>query len=252
MKIFETHAHLDFEQFNHDRDAVLQACFKVGVERIINVGVDAKSTENGIKLSEQYPQIKVSAGYHPSEVGKYNERVLRNLLNHKNVVAVGEIGLDYYRYYHPIALQKRVFEHQILMAVELGLPIICHDREAHDDCYEMLKKFSAPNVVFHCFSGDIVLAEKVLNEGWYISITGVITYKHNHLIKILPIIPRDKLMVETDCPYLPPVPHRGQRNSPEHLVHIVQKIADILHVSPNEVAEQTYKNACRFFRIEDS
>jgi len=249
MRIFETHAHLDFEQFNHDREAVIQSCFKAGVERIINVGVDAKSTENGIKLSERYPQIKASAGYHPSEVGKYNERVLRDLLSHKNVVAVGEIGLDYYRHYHPIALQKRVFEHQILMAVELGLPIICHDRQADEDCYQMLKKYSAPNVVFHCFAGDVAFAEKVLAMGWYISITGVITYKNSNLSTVVPIVPRDKLMIETDCPYLPPVPHRGKRNSPEYLVYVVQKIADILHVSPNEVAEQTYENACRFFKV---
>jgi len=252
MKIFETHAHLDFEQYNADRDAVLQACFRAGVQRIINVGVDAKSTENGIHLSERYPQIKASAGFHPSEVVSYDEQKLKSLIQHKNIVAIGEIGLDYYRQYHPTALQKKVFESQIKIAIENGLPIICHDRDAHEDCYELLKKYSPPDVVFHCFAGDVAFAEKVLAQGWYISITGVVTYKNSNLDSIVGIVPRDRLMIETDCPYLPPVPYRGKRNSPEYLIYVIQKIADILHTSPNAVAQQTYENATRFFRWGDT
>jgi len=247
MRIFETHAHLDFEDYKKDRDEVIRACTKAGVERIINIGVDAKSTENGIRLSEKYPQIKATGGYHPSEVAHYDEAKLRELLKHKNIIAVGEIGLDYYRLYQPVELQKQVFEAQIKLAMELGLPIVCHDRDAHEDSFAMLKKYSPPKVVFHCFSGDVSFAEKVLAEGWYISITGVVTYKNSTLDNIVRVVPKDRLMIETDCPYLSPVPHRGERNSPEYLIYVVQKIADILGIPPKVVAEQTFENAERFF-----
>jgi len=251
MRIFETHAHLDFDDYKKDRDPVLKACQKAGVERIINIGVDATSTQNGIHLSEKYPQIKATGGYHPSEVANYDEQHLRQLLSHKNIVAVGEIGLDYYRLYQPVELQKKVFESQIKIALELGLPIVVHDRDAHEDCLHLLTKYSPPKVVFHCFSGDVAFAEKVLAQGWSISITGVVTYKNSTLDTVVRIVPKDRLMIETDCPYLTPVPHRGKRNSPEYLIYVVQKIADILNIPPKLVAEQTFENAERFFCPKD-
>ena len=248
MRIFETHAHLDFPDYAKDREKVLEACFAAGVDRIINIGIDIKSTENSIKLSEKYPQILATGGFHPSESHKYDEDKLRELLKHKNIVALGEIGLDYYRMYKPADLQKQVFESQIKLAMEMDLPIIVHDREAHDDCFNLLKKYSAKKVVFHCFSGDVHFAEKVLNEGWFISITGVITYKNTDLPDVLRIVPKDKFFIETDCPYLTPIPHRGKRNTPAYLVFVIEKIADILRVPPKLIAEQTYSNAEKFFR----
>jgi len=247
MRIYETHAHLDFDDYKKDRDDVLKVCFKTGIERIINIGIDAKSTQNGINLSEKYPQILATGGYHPSTVQEYDENLLKTLLKHKNIVAVGEIGLDYYRLYNPVDMQKKVFEAQVKIAIEHNLPIVIHDREAHEDCMSILEKYSPSNVVFHCFSGDVNFAEKVLNKGWYISITGVVTYKNSNLDQIVRITPKNKLMIETDCPYLTPIPHRGKRNSPEYLIYVVQKIAEILNVPPKIVAEQTFKNAEVFF-----
>lgn len=247
MRIYETHAHLDFSDYENERASILKACFKAGVEKIINVGIDLKSTENGISLSMKYPQIKVAGGFHPCEASSYDEERLKELLKHKNIVAVGEIGLDYYRLYHPVSIQKKVFEAQIKLAKDFGLPLIIHDREAHEDCFNLLKKYSPNKVVFHCFSGDVHFADRVLNEGWYISITGVVTYKNSNLGDIVRITPREKLLIETDCPYLSPVPFRGKRNSPEYLVYIIQKIADILNIQPKIVAEQTFKNAEDFF-----
>ena len=247
MRIYETHAHLDFDDYNKDRAEVINACFKAGIEKIINIGTDAKTTQNSINLSEKYSAIKATGGYHPSTVQHYDENLLRSFLKHKNIVAVGEIGLDYYRLYNPIDMQKKVFEAQLKIAVEFGLPIVIHDREAHEDCMNILEKYNPPKVVFHCFSGDVNFAEKVLNNGWYISITGVVTYKNNNLDAVIRIVPKDKLMIETDCPYLTPVPNRGKRNSPEYLIYVIQKIAEILNVPPKLVAEQTFKNAEEFF-----
>ena len=251
MRIFETHAHLDFDNFKQDRESVLKACFKAGVEKIINIGIDAESTERSIALSEKYPQIKATGGCHPHDANKYDEPRLRTLLKHKNIVALGEIGLDYFKMYQPAELQRQVFEKQIQLAMELDLPLVVHDRDAHEDCFQMLKKYAPKKVVFHCFSGDVQFAEKILNEGWYISITGVITYKNNTLHDVVRILPKEKFFIETDCPYLTPEPHRGKRNSPEFLIYVIQKIADILKQPPNTVAEQTFENAEVFFGFKD-
>ncbi len=247
MKIFETHAHLDFEDYDKDRYKVLQSCFKAGVEKIINIGIDAETTEKGILLSKRYPQISATAGYHPSTVHQYDEQRFRKLIPDINIVAIGEIGLDYYRMYNPKEMQLKIFEAQIKLAMEFDLPIVIHDRDAHEDCFQMLKRYKPKKVVFHCFSGDILFAEKVLNEGWFISITGVITYKNNNLSDIIRIVPKEKFFIETDCPYLTPNPHRGKRNSPEYLIFVIQKISEILRISPKLIADQTYKNAENFF-----
>jgi len=250
MKIFETHAHLDFEDYNKDRDLVLKNAAKAGVEKIINIGIDEPTSINSIQMAKKYPQIYASVGYHPSTAQSFDEKVIYELAKKDKVVAIGEIGLDYYRNYNPKEMQLKVFERQVEIAMELNIPIIIHDREAHDDCYNILKKHNADKVVFHCFSGDTVFAEKVLKEGWFISITGVITYKNSDLDQVVRILPKDRFFIETDCPYLTPVPHRGKRNTPEYLPYIVQKISDILRIPPNMVAEQTFNNACKFFGIK--
>jgi TatD DNase family protein len=257
MRLYDTHAHLDFDDYKKDRASVLESCFKAGVEKIINVGINAESTEKSIQLStecnelvkngEKYPQMKASGGYHPSMVHWYDEKVLRELLKHPDIVAIGEIGLDFYRMYKPAELQEEVFEAQIKIGMELGLPLLVHEREAHEECFAILKRHSPKKVVFHCFSGDVQFAEKVLNEGWHISITGSITYRNNTLADVVRMLPTDKFFVETDSPYLTPMPHRGQRNTPEYLTYTIQKIADILNIAPNVVAEQSYKNAEAFF-----
>ncbi len=247
MNIFETHAHLDFDDYKNDRDQVIKSAFKAGVKHIINIGIDEETSRNSIELAEKYPEFYASIGYHPSTVEKFDEKVLYELSKHKKVVVIGEIGLDYYRNYNPKEMQKKVFARQVEIACELKKPIIIHDREAHEDCFDILSQNKTDKVVFHCFSGDVLFAEKVLAKGWYISITGVVTYKNSNLDDVLRVIPRDKLFIETDCPYLTPVPHRGKRNTPEYLTYVVQKISEVLRVAPNMVAEQTFQNAKQFF-----
>ena len=248
-RIFETHAHLDFKDYHKDRDQVLQNCFKAGVEKIINVGIDLETTEQSILLSEKYPQIKATGGFHPCNADQYDEPKLRELLKHPNIVAIGEAGLDYYRMYKPKDVQLKTFETQIKLAAELDLPLIVHDREAHEDCYQLVKKHGLKKVVFHCFSGDLRFAEKVLQEGWYISITGVVTYPNSSLCDVVRNLPKEQFMIETDSPYLTPVPYRGKRNSPEYLIYVLQKMADVLGIPPKVVAEQSFENALGFFCI---
>lgn len=247
MQIFETHAHLDFPDFDKDRDDIIQNAYKEGVEYIVNIGVERNSCENSIKLAQKYEQIYATAGFHPHNASEYDEDLLRNFLNNKKVIAIGEIGLDYYRMLTPKRVQQETFEKQVALAAELNLPIIIHDREAHQDCLDILDKYNPKKLVFHCYTGDIFFAEKILQRGWNISFTGIITYKNSHLPDVARIIPPESYFVETDSPYLSPVPKRGKRNSPLHLRYIIEKLAEIRNVTPKMVAQKTYENACRFF-----
>ncbi len=250
MNIFETHAHLDFSDFDKDRDQVLREAEKAGVKKIINIGIDRESSERSIKLAKKYPQIYATVGYHPSTVNTFDESVIRQLVKQPKVVAIGEIGLDYYRNYNPKSMMQEIFERQVALAKEYNMPIVIHDREAHEDCFQILKKYNPEKVVFHCFSGDVLFAEKVLQENWYISITGVVTYKNSGLGDVVRVLPKDKFFIETDCPYLTPVPYRGKRNQPSYLIYVVQVMSEILRVTPNIVADQAYQNACNFFSIK--
>ncbi len=247
MKIFETHAHLYYKDFDADRDKLIADCQKEGVEYIINIGVDQKSSEQSIELAKKYDIVYATVGYHPQDVKYFDEQVLRKLLKKKKVVAIGEIGLDYYRNHSPKKVQQKAFEQQVQIAVENNMPMVIHDREAHEDCFDILKNAKAKDVVFHCFSGDIPFAEKVLSEDWIISFTGIITYKKSGLDDLVRMVPSDMFFIETDCPYLSPVPKRGKRNSPLNLIYIIQKIADLRCVTPKMVALKSYENAYKFF-----
>ncbi|MDY6914924.1 MAG: TatD family hydrolase [Candidatus Cloacimonadota bacterium] len=247
MQIFETHAHLDFPDFDKDRDDIIQSAYKEGVEYIVNIGVERNSCENSMKLAQKYEQIYAAVGFHPHNASEYDEDMLRNILNNKKVIAIGEIGLDYYRMLTPKRVQQETFEKQVALAAELNIPIVIHDREAHQNCLDILDKYNPKKLVFHCYTGDILFAEKILQRGWNISFTGIITYKNSHLSEVARIIPPDSYFVETDSPYLSPVPKRGKRNSPLHLRYIIEKLAEIRNVTPKMVAQQTYENACRFF-----
>ncbi len=249
MKIFETHAHLDDAQFNKDRDAVISKCFKSGIERIINVGCNTRSSEFSIKLAKKYPQIYASVGYHPHDAAHADIKAIAQLAKQDKVMAIGEIGLDYYRNISPPDVQKDVFSEQIKLAMQLDMPMIIHDREAHTDCYDILKKNKAKKVVFHCFSGDTAFAKQVLAEGWIISFTGTITYKNSQMGDVIRLIPKDQFFVETDCPYLAPHPHRGKRNAPYLLSHVIEKIAEIKGLPPKLIASTCYDNASKFFGI---
>jgi TatD DNase family protein len=248
MKLYETHAHLDFKDFGNDREQLLQKCFQEGITKINNIGIDIETSKKSIALAEKYDFIYATAGFHPHDAEKYDEVALKALLKHKKVVAIGEIGLDYYRNLSPKKTQLEVFEKQLALAKEFNLPVVVHDREAHDDCFSILKSFQPLDVVFHCYSGDELFLEKIMLENWYVSFTGTITYKNSHQDNVVRMVLPERYFIETDSPYLSPVPMRGKRNSPLHLRYVVEKIAEIRRIPPKIVAQQTFDNATRFFR----
>ncbi len=247
MKIFETHVHLDFKDFNKDRDELIEKCFHSGIEYIINIGLDKETSEASIELAEKYDRVFASAGYHPHDAEKFDKDVVIELAKHRKVVAIGETGLDFYRNLSPQEVQEKVFAEQVQIAMEMNLPLIVHDRNAHEKCLQILDKYNPEKVVFHCFSGDEIFAEKVVVKGWFISFTGSITYRKNLLENVVRMVPENRFFVETDSPFLSPVPNRGKRNSPLNLRYIIEKIADIKGITPKRVAEITFKNAQKFF-----
>lgn len=250
MKIFETHAHLDFDAFNKDRDQVIRRSLESGVKAIVNVGVNAAGSRASIALAERWDHIWAAVGFHPADADAYDPGLVKDLLRHPRVVALGEIGLDYYRDYTPRDLQRRVFEQQLGIAVECEKPVIVHCREAHDDCWDILAASGAPYVVFHCYSGDEAFAERAFDRGWHVSFTGTITYKNSDQSNLVRSVPRDRFFVETDCPYLTPHPYRGKRNAPYRLPLVVERIAELKGLPPKAIAEQTWINAARFFRLD--
>jgi len=250
MKLFETHAHLDLPDFDHDRESVISKCFSENIEYIINIGFNKETSLNSLELAKKHLHIFSTVGYHPHDAMDFDAEIIKLLAREKKVVAVGETGLDFFRNLAPYQAQREVFVNQIKLALEYDLPIVVHDRNAHQECYNFLKRENVKNVVFHCFSGDVIFAQQVLDEGWMISFTGSITYSNSNLDDIIRLVPMNQFMIETDCPYLSPFPNRGKRNSPLFLSSIAEKIAQIKEITPNEVADETFKNAYRFFRIQ--
>jgi TatD DNase family protein len=227
-----------------------------GVTRIISVGIDLESSRRAIGLAEQHQGVHATVGVHPHNVAELSEAdymELRGLCGHPKVVAYGEIGLDYVKNYASVALQKEHFARQVALAKELQLPLVIHDREAHDDIMEMLEgagPFPAGGVM-HCFSGDAIFARRVLALGFYISIPGVVTFaKAEMLQEAVREIPLDSLVLETDGPFLAPVPKRGKRNEPQLMLFTAQKVAELKGISLEEVARQTTMNAVRLFGLE--
>ena len=254
--LIDTHCHLDMSTYQEDCEAVLARAVAAGVTRIISVGIDLESSRKAIGLAEQYEAIYATVGVHPHNVAELTEAdydELRNLCRHPKVVAYGEIGLDYVKNYAPVAMQKEHFSKQVALARELELPLVVHDREAHDDIMEMLESaglFPAGGVM-HCFSGDAVFARRVLAMGFHISIPGVVTFaKAEMLQEAVREIPLASLILETDGPFLAPVPYRGKRNEPRLLLFTAQKVAELKGLSLEEVARQTTLNAVQLFSLE--
>ncbi len=251
---FDTHAHYDAEQFDGDRDRVLSALPAAGVELAVDPGCDLTSSRAALALAERYDFLYAAVGCHPENCAPYREEDLdqiRDMARHPKCVAIGEIGLDYYWAENPPrALQQRVFRDQLALAAELALPVIVHDREAHGDSLAAVKEFPAVRGVFHCFSGSAEMAKELVGLGWMISFTGVLTYKNaRKALEAAAAVPLDRLMIETDSPYMAPVPCRGQRNDSRNLVYICEKLAELKGVSPEECARITLKNGKRFFHI---
>lgn len=254
--IFDTHAHYDDERFDEDRDLLLEELHQKRVSYILEASASIKSLETTIELSEKYDFVYAALGIHPSDIDQMDESTIdkiRALSKNSKVVAIGEIGLDYYWDDSKKDLQKIWFERQIELAKELGLPIIIHDRDAHEDVINIIKNTNAKQVggIFHCFSGSSQMAIDMIKQNFYIAIGGTVTFKNaKKVVEVVKTVPLDRLLVETDCPYLAPEPFRGKRNNSGYLVHTIQKIAEIKGINESEVAETTLMNAKKLFKIK--
>lgn len=251
--MIDTHSHINFEDYKENFVSFIDDLKNNEIDNVIIPGVEPSSFDEIISLCEKYDILYGAIGIHPSEAKTYTEEVEKEILKkikHNKIVAIGEIGLDYYWEQETKELQKEVFRKQLKIAEELRVPVLIHDREAHEDTFEILQEFKLENVVFHCFSGNVEFAKRCINKGYYIAIGGVVTFKNaKDLKEVAKITPLDKLLLETDAPYLAPVPFRGKLNSPAYLKYIAQEIANLKEIDIDEVKKQTTKNAQKIFGI---
>lgn len=247
--IFDSHAHYDDKKFEEIRDSLLENLPQHGVCGIINCGCDTESSKKALAFAEKYPYIYAAVGVHPENIGGGTILDIEALAKHKKCVAIGEIGLDYYWVSDNKEEQKALFEEQLLLANRLRLPVIVHDRDAHADTLEILKKHR-PKGVVHSFSGSRDMAQEILKLGMYIGIGGVITFKNaKKLPEVVEILPEDRFLLETDAPYLTPVPYRGKINHSAMIYYTAEKIAEIRNTSVEHILEVTKKNAEKLFKI---
>jgi len=252
---FDTHAHLDLRDFAADREAVINRAREAGVDLIVNVGFNLQTARSTAELAQRHDFIYGAVGMHPHDAKDMDERVfdeLKKLAGQPKIVAVGEIGLDYYRDHSPRDVQKSVFRRMIALAKEINKPIIIHDRDAHQDIFDIVKAEGAGDVggVFHCYSGSWPLAREALKLGFYISLAGPLTFQNTgKLQEVAKMVPLDRLLIETDCPYLAPTPYRGKRNEPAYVAKVAERLAQIKKLPMEEVALQTRKNGIEAFNI---
>lgn len=251
---FDTHAHYDDRAFDEDREALLQGLGEGAVKLIIDPGCDAPSSRRALELAEKFPFVYAAVGFHPEELDKYSPegyKEICSMARHPKCVAIGEIGLDYYWDAGHKEEQKALFRRQIELALELDKPVIVHDREAHGDCLEIVRDYPGLRGVFHCYSGSAEMAKELLKLGWYLGFDGPITYKNaRKALEVLELCPPDRMLIETDSPYLSPVPMRGKRNDSSNLKYVAEKIAQVKGISPEQAAAITLENGCRLFGIE--
>lgn len=251
---FDTHAHYDDKAFDEDRDILLSSLPEKGIDYIINPGCDEKSSAAAIAMAEKYPHVYAAVGFHPGEIENlgYNSLdEIEELARHPKCVAIGEIGLDYYWDDSRKGDQKELFKAQLRLALDLDKPVIVHDREAHEDSLRAVSAFTGLRGVFHCYSGSVEMARELLKRGWYLGFDGPVTYKNaRKAIEVLEMCPIDRVLIETDSPYLSPVPQRGKRNDSTNLCYIVEKLAEIKGISPEEAAAQTMLNGKTLFDIK--
>ena len=254
--IFDTHAHYDDEAFNEDRDAVLRSLAEHGIEAVVNVGASIQTTKNTLELMKKYPFVYGAVGVHPSETAELNDHLfdwLRHVAGEKKVVAIGEIGLDYHWDEPEPELQKTWFVRQLGLAREKKLPVIIHSRDAAKDTLDIIKAEKAGEIggVIHCFSYSLEMAKEYLNMGFYLGIGGMVTFQNaKRVAATVEAIPLEHLLIETDSPYLAPMPMRGKRNDSKNLRYITERIAQIKQISPEEVARVTSANAKKMFGIQ--
>ncbi len=256
MRLFDTHAHLDDDSFDSDRDQLIPALPDEGVELVLSAAADMGSSAAAIALAERYPHVVASIGIHPHVAEDISDADLAQLTNwaaHPRVVAVGEIGLDYHYDFRPRDVQMACFRQQLELVRRVNLPVMYHIREAWGDFMPMVQCGEIPMGVMHCFSGSVEIAKECLKAGLYISLAGPVTFKNaRNLHEVAQYVPLDRLLVETDCPYLSPEPMRGKRNEPKHVRYTAGAIARLRGMDPEEFAEAAFQNACRLFRVNDS
>lgn len=251
--IFDSHAHYDDEAFKEDREEVIDKIKKAGVSRVLNCGADLKSCESTLELTQKYDFIYGAIGIHPQDANQVfnNLNKIGDMLQKDKIAAVGEIGLDYYYENFDREVQIRAFREQMDLAKQLDMPVVIHDRDAHEDTLKVIKEFKGLRGVLHCYSGSYEFAREVLKQDYYLGFTGVVTFKNaKKAVEVVENIPFERLLVETDCPYMAPVPYRGKRNDSSYLLHIIHKIAEIRKLSYDEVVKKTYENACDLFKIK--
>ena len=250
---FDTHAHYDSGAFNADREEVLAALPEAGVALVVNPGCEVRSSETTIALAERFPHVWAAVGIHPEDMADMSDgdlNKIEQLSKHPKCVAIGEIGLDYYWDASHKEEQKALFIEQLALALRRDLPVIVHDREAHGDCLDIVRQYPGLRGVFHCYSGSVEMAQEFLKRGWYLGFDGPITYKNaRKALEVLEICPLDRILIETDSPYMSPVPMRGKRNDSRNLVYVTEKIAEIKGITPEEAAAVTMENGKKLFNI---
>ena len=252
--LFDTHAHLNDPAFDPDREELLATFAAAGVGLVMNAGCSLESSRDIVAMADKYPWLYASVGSHPDSANEVDEAVLeeyRKLCKLSDKVkAIGEIGLDYYYEDIPRDIQQKAFRMQMALAQELDLPVIVHERDAHNDGLAIVKEFPGVKGVFHCYSGSAEMARQLVNLGWYIGFTGVLTFKNaRKAVETAASIPLDRIVLETDCPFMAPEPFRGKRNHPGYLYRMAEKLAEIRGISVEEVHAATFENGKRLYRI---
>ena len=253
--MFDSHAHYDDKQFDEDRDILISSLFEQGVKGFLNASSDIASSRASLALAHKYENVYAAVGIHPHEAAEVSEDWLNELdkiSSDKKAVAIGEIGLDYHYDFSPRDIQMKVFEAQMAFAEKKNMPVVIHDREAHGDTLAVIDKFPNVKGVLHSFSGSYEMAEYLVRKGWYISFSGSVTFKTAEKLRhAVTAVPIERVMCETDAPYLTPVPYRGRRNSPEYIPNIAEKFSEYLGMPVDELGRITTENGKRFFEIED-
>ena len=253
--LFDTHAHLDDEAFDTDREALLASLPGLGLGLVMNPGCSLASSRNAVALAERYPYIYAAVGSHPDVADEVNADVLEEYKKlcklSKKVRAVGEIGLDYHYEDIPRSIQQEAFRSQMSLARELDLPVIVHERDAHEDGMTIVSEFPEVTGVFHCYSGSAEMAKWLVSRGWYIGFTGVLTFKNaRKAIEVASSIPLERIVIETDCPYMSPEPFRGRRNDPGKVFRMAEKLAEIRGLPTADIRRVTMENGKRLYRID--
>lgn len=253
--LIDTHTHLDFDQYDGDRKNVIFRAKENNVKAMITIGIDLETSKRSIEIAQQNPNIFASIGIHPHDAGKATQEDINELevlIDHPKVVAIGEVGLDFYHNLSPRDVQRKMLRMFLDWSLTKSYPLIVHTRDADDDILNIIREKSRTgwNGVFHCFSGDAKMAEQVLEMGFFISFTGNVTFKNSTSVHVMKTVPLEKLMVETDSPFMAPVPHRGKRNEPAYVNKVAQKIAEVKGLETDTVAQVTSQNAINLFGLK--